>query len=415
MNNLALAYGDTGQQTDKSLSLFEQVFQKHKARLGPDHAETLRSMNNLAQAYRHFGQLARAIPLFEQVLRKREATLGPDHLDTLFSLGGLAETYLAAGQVDKALPLCEQAQAKMTAKLGPGHPEALRTAYNLGQAYGVTGQTDKALALLEPALQTARVALGSDHPDTLTCMALLGVAHRRKGQTDKALPLLEQALAGMKRAQSRLDFTTAYAFVIHLAALHEERGELDQAAALFAEWVALCRKRGPGHPGLAPLVLEFGRVLTRQKKYAEAEPLLLEAYEVLKPRDGQAFGPAEQVQDAMERLLDLYAAWERKDKVMHWLWNLSRFHCDRGVDLMTQGKPADAEAAFRKAVSLIGSTPGNRGGPEKRVRRPTGVLHVIHIAQSYDQKADFLVFEGPRTPPRLPGVLPPCSLGRGGG
>jgi eukaryotic-like serine/threonine-protein kinase len=47
MNNLALAYHDAGKR-DLALPLFEETLKLSKAKLGPEHPDTLHSMNNLA-------------------------------------------------------------------------------------------------------------------------------------------------------------------------------------------------------------------------------------------------------------------------------------------------------------------------------------------------------------------------------
>ena len=46
MNNLAVAYQAAG-KLDLALPLFEETLKLTKAKLGPDHPDTLRSMNNL--------------------------------------------------------------------------------------------------------------------------------------------------------------------------------------------------------------------------------------------------------------------------------------------------------------------------------------------------------------------------------
>jgi hypothetical protein len=55
-------------------------------------------------------------------LEKRKAKLGPDHPDTLTSMNDLAMAYLAVGKQDLALPLFEETLKHMKAKLGPDHP-----------------------------------------------------------------------------------------------------------------------------------------------------------------------------------------------------------------------------------------------------------------------------------------------------
>ena len=57
-----------------------------KAKLGPDHPDTLTSMNNLANSYAALGRHAEALKLREETLALRKAKLGPDHPDTLRSM-----------------------------------------------------------------------------------------------------------------------------------------------------------------------------------------------------------------------------------------------------------------------------------------------------------------------------------------
>ena len=68
---------------DRALKLREETLALQKAKLGPDHPDTLRSMNNLANSYAAAGQNDRALKLREETLALRKAKLGPDHPDTL--------------------------------------------------------------------------------------------------------------------------------------------------------------------------------------------------------------------------------------------------------------------------------------------------------------------------------------------
>ncbi len=58
MNNLASAYRDAGRFTD-ALPLYQKVLERRRAMLGPDHPDTLVSMNNLANFYRELGRYLR--------------------------------------------------------------------------------------------------------------------------------------------------------------------------------------------------------------------------------------------------------------------------------------------------------------------------------------------------------------------
>ena len=65
------------------MKLHEETLALQKAKLGPDHPDTLSSMNNLATSYPDAGQHDRAMKLYEETLALRRAKLGPDHPDTL--------------------------------------------------------------------------------------------------------------------------------------------------------------------------------------------------------------------------------------------------------------------------------------------------------------------------------------------
>ena len=58
--------------------------------LGPEHPDTLTSVNNLAALLRIKGDYAQAEPLYRRALKGRERILGKNHPDTLESVNNLA-------------------------------------------------------------------------------------------------------------------------------------------------------------------------------------------------------------------------------------------------------------------------------------------------------------------------------------
>ena len=82
-------------------------------------------MNNLAISYADAGQYARALKLREETLALQKAKLGPDHPDTLASMSNLASSYAAAGQHERAdqAPRGDAGASKGQARPGPPrHP-----------------------------------------------------------------------------------------------------------------------------------------------------------------------------------------------------------------------------------------------------------------------------------------------------
>ena len=67
------------------------------------------------------------IPFFEETLKLMKAKLGPDHPDTLFTMYNLAVAYWQAKQLDKSIPMFEDMLRLQEAKVGRQHPETLQT------------------------------------------------------------------------------------------------------------------------------------------------------------------------------------------------------------------------------------------------------------------------------------------------
>ncbi len=375
MNNLAAAYQAAG-KLDLALALDEETLKLKKAKLGPDHPETLASMNNLAVAYQAAGKLDLALPLFEETLKLRKAKLGPDHPHTLLTMNNLAFTYQDAGKLDLALPLEEKTLELKKAKLGPDHPETLRSMNDLAWTYQAAGKLELALPLCEETLEHRKAKLGPDHPDTLMSMNNLALAYRAAGKLDLALPLFEETLK-LRKAKLGPDHPHTLLSMNNLASAYQAAGKLDLARPLFEEALKLRKaKLGPDHPetvrnmaALGLLLIEkrlfteaepllrdclairekkttddwrtfntrrmLGSALLGQKKYADAEPLLLKAYEGMKEREKsipKSGGADERIPEALDALIELYTATNKPEEVKKWQAERAKY---------PEGKPAE--------------------------------------------------------------------------
>ncbi|KAJ3495526.1 hypothetical protein NLG97_g3331 [Lecanicillium saksenae] len=121
MANLALTYWNQG-RWEEAEQLEVQVMETGKAKLGPDHPDTLTSMANLASTYWNQGRWEEAEKLFVQVMETSKAKLGLDHPDTLTSMNDLAHTWKNMGKNAAATDLMMECVRLRKLKLGLNHP-----------------------------------------------------------------------------------------------------------------------------------------------------------------------------------------------------------------------------------------------------------------------------------------------------
>jgi tetratricopeptide (TPR) repeat protein len=155
---------------------------------------------------------------------------------------------------------------------------------NLAAAYQVAGKFDLALPLLEETLKLKTAKLGADHPDTLTSMNNLAAYYRVAGRPDLALPLYQEPAAGLEKLRFQHEY--AGRIVPVLIAYHEQLGQLGWAEAWRRKWLAVVKERiGADSPPYAGELAALGLNLLRQKKWADAEPVLREALAIREKKD----------------------------------------------------------------------------------------------------------------------------------
>ena len=273
MNNLALAY-QAASQPEKAVPLFQRTLDRQTKDLGPDHPDTLATMNNLALAYQGAGQLDKALPLFQRTLALRQDKLGPDDPDTLTSMNNLALAYQAAGQLDKAVPLFERTLARRKEVLDPDNLGILVTMQHLARAYQDAGQPDKAVKMFELTLAGRQEKLGPDHPGTLVTMNSLAGAYWATGQREKAIRLFEDTLA-KRRAKLGPDHPGTLNTMTHLARAYRAADQHDKAVSLFEDVLAKRQaKLGPEHADTLLSMIQLANACQQTGDLARAEKLL---------------------------------------------------------------------------------------------------------------------------------------------
>ena len=317
MGNLALDYQQQGKYAQAE-ALDSKTLEIMRRVLGPEHPNTLVSMSNLANVYLLQGKYAQAEALDSQALEIQRRVLGPEHSETLWSMGSLANAYEEQGKYVQAEALQSQALQIRRRVLGPEHPETLISMVNLAYLYAVQGEYARSEALHSQTLEIERRVLGPVHPITLDTISNFAFMYQLQGKYSLAETLTAQVLAGRRHALGSENADTMAA-ASDLALAYQSRGKFAESEPLAREAMEFYRKKQPDDWQRYRAESLLGASLAGQKKYAEAELLLVEGYQGMLARKDRIGVPDRyHLERAHEWLLQLYQAWDKPAKAAEW-------------------------------------------------------------------------------------------------
>jgi tetratricopeptide (TPR) repeat protein len=237
------------------------------------------------------------------------------------------------------------------------HDRTLRYKESLALAYENAKKLGDAVLVRKDVYMLTKNKLGADHNNTLNCSDQLAAVYEKAGRIQDALRQREESLRGRrKEGDGSNDLGIGYALQ-EVARLYERLRDYKQAESLWREALSLLKTNEnvlvdvqaslgrcllhTAKPADAEPVLRqclalrqkkdpdswttfhtkylLGNALLDQKKYADAEPLLVAGYEGMKRREGKM--PQEdkvRLTEGLERLVQLYDAWGKKEKVDEW-------------------------------------------------------------------------------------------------
>ena len=103
-----------------------------------------------------------------------------------------------------------------------------------------------------------------------------------------------------------------------------------KAESYLRECLKIRETQFPDHWLLENTKSMLGGAMTMQRKFSEAEPLLIEGYRRLKiHEEGIPARARVRIVEALERLVDLYNAWEKPEEVAKWRTELQKKKVER--------------------------------------------------------------------------------------
>jgi len=360
-NNLAIAYMTAGRPAE-AVPILEANLAASEEILGLDDTETLHRRDNLASAYYKVGRTSDALKIDEATLKLRKSKLSPDDSDLLANQNNLAANYHSVGRYNEAAALLEATLNSQSSKLGRDHPQTLITRFNLTEAYRNGGRAAEAVGMADAVVKGYEARVGSDNPDTLDCLRNLADCYYEAGRIPDAIALHERTLRQLESKVGK-DHPYTVACRAGLAADYEAADRLVDAIALFEATLKTRRSTlGPEHPNtlismnelagpslkakrwddvekIARECLAFrqkqkddveqwwrfctesqlGAALAGQRKFAEAEPYLIQGYNGLKDLEPRLSAQGKrELRAATARIVPFYEAWSKKDKADEW-------------------------------------------------------------------------------------------------
>ncbi len=317
MQNLGSLYFQNNQYAEAE-PLLNKALELQSRRIGYDNIDTLNTSDTLASLYLGQSRYAQARALLEKGLVSYRHLYGPDHPFTEREMFGLAKVMMGEGDYTRAETLLEQVQAAYQRAYGARHVNTLYADSRLGQTYVDEGKITQGISLLEKTLNDFRAVEGPGESDTLRVEMVLGRAYDSHGDLAHAEQLWQHALQGFHRLGSYEDANAADAGEL-LGQNLTKQGTYGQAEVLLRQALTIREKGDREDWGLFRAQAFLGACLSAQRRYAEAEPLLLSGYAGMRQRASRM--PAWQkswIRSAGEQIVDLYTQWSKPEQAAQW-------------------------------------------------------------------------------------------------
>ncbi|KAJ3241367.1 Kinesin light chain 3 [Chytriomyces hyalinus] len=232
-----------------AFDLHRSVYQERLKMLGPDHLDTLVSMNNMIECGLESPVTSEMtnetdyVALMEECLATAKRALGVDDAFTLLAMHNMGTVYLTQGKLEKAESVLSECLEWRMKTLGSLDPETLRTMVHLATVYARMNMTEKAESFYLRTIELFEDQHGSNHVDGLTYSTSLVDLYKDSKQTERAIKLCEEITPKYRSLLGDANIATQESMKT-LAQLYNAVGEYDKASSLFQDILASVAKNG---------------------------------------------------------------------------------------------------------------------------------------------------------------------------
>jgi tetratricopeptide (TPR) repeat protein len=261
------------------------------------------------------GELDAAIGNYREALAILRGVLGEDHPRVAGALGDLAIALKDARHYDEAERAYLDSLAIQRRVLGPRHPDVGNALNNLSVMYLDLGKFEQALATAQEGADILRATLGDTNETTN--ITRLNAARARAQVGDLAIAESELRALIATRRQTLTTGNISFALTVDALAdvLNRQRKYADALPQTREALEATEKTVGRDHWRWAAVNRTLGVALTGLGRYAEAEPILLESYGLMRRKRGDAHRTT--LMNA-QAVVELYKAWGQSTRVAEW-------------------------------------------------------------------------------------------------
>ena len=310
LEELALNLFDQG-NFDQSIPVLQEAVAMRRKTQGELHPDLSEAINNLAYVMEEAGDLEEAEALYLEALAMERRLYDDAHPAIAMALSNVAYIYHVQGEYDAAEPMYEELITVRKSLLGDRHPDVASLMHNLAFLYYEKGEIARAMALERDVLDMRRAILGERHPEVAKSLNAIAMWTMKDGQFETAESMLREAVEINRDVHGEVHPDIASSLTL-LASCLVAQDRFDEAFELAGNAREMFAAALPdGHWRTAVAASAEGAALAGLRRYAEAEPLLIDSYTMLKS-DATAI-PAF-VDEAGERLVSLYELWGKPEK-----------------------------------------------------------------------------------------------------
>jgi serine/threonine protein kinase/tetratricopeptide (TPR) repeat protein len=317
LNDLALLLRDL-RKLDEAEPMFREALALQRKLSTNESPAIILGLNNLGLLLIDKARVEEAETLFREALALARKFSGDESVDFAWTLLNLSSALRRERKYGEAEEYCRQAVSIRKKLLSPTDPDVASALSALAAVLRDAGKPVEAETFFRQALEIRRKVFGDDSPIVATTLYNLAGVLETQDKLPDAEICYAEALA-IRRKHLSNDHPDLADSLVALGRLLCRLDHWAEAEPLFKEALVIREKRLPDDWRTFNTQSLLGGSLLSQKKYADAEPLLLRGYEGMKQRDEKIPADAKiRIQEALQRLVQLYDETSRAQQAVEW-------------------------------------------------------------------------------------------------